>query len=119
MLLEEKEPSIRYRTLIELLSKPENDFEVIEAKEKVLRSKNFCRLFSRLDERGLFPHLSKHYGNFTTFTYLTALSELGLKKDDPHINEIVDWILTPGEDKREHFIQKPARKSISHIFIGI
>jgi len=105
-LLEDKEPSIRYRTLIELLDKPKNDFEVTEAKEKVLQSKNVCRLFSRLDERGLFPHLPKFYGNFTTFNYLAALSELGLEKDDPHINEIVDWILTPGEDKREYFIQK-------------
>ena len=68
-LLEEKEPSIRYRTLTELLSKPENDSEVIEAKEAVLQSKNVCRLFDRLDDRGLFPHIQKCYGNFTTFSY--------------------------------------------------
>lgn len=105
-LLEEKEPSVRYRTLTELLGKPETDPEVIEAKQAVLQSKNVCRLFDRLDERGLFPHISKYYGNFTTFNYLYALAELGLKKDDPHINEIVDWILTPGEDKHEHFMQK-------------
>ena len=34
------------------------------------------------------------------------LNALGLKKGDPHINEIVDWILIPGEDKHEHFMQK-------------
>lgn len=61
-LLEEKEPSIRYRTLTELLDKPETDPEVIEAKESVLQSKNVCRLFDRLDDRGLFPHIQKFYG---------------------------------------------------------
>lgn len=105
-LLEEKEPSVRYRTLTELLDKPETDPEVVEAKQAVLQSKNVCRLFDRLDERGVFPHISKYYGNFTTFNYLYALAELGLKKDDLHINELVDWILTPGEDKHEHFMQK-------------
>ena len=39
-LLEEKESSIRYRTLTELLDKPESDPEVIEAKEAVLKSED-------------------------------------------------------------------------------
>lgn len=105
-LLEEKEPSVRYRTLTELLDVPETDEQAIKSKEAVLRSKNVCRLFERLDERGVFPHISKYYGNFTTFSYLYALSELGLKKGDPHIDDIVNWILIPGEEKHEHFAQK-------------
>lgn len=105
-LLEEKEPSIRYRTLVELLDKPFNDTEVVSTKEGVLRSKNVTRLFSRLDENGLFPHKADYYGNFTTFNYLYALSELGLNSYDEHIKHIVDWILTPGSDKHEHFMQK-------------
>lgn len=105
-LLEEKEPSVKYRTLTELLGKTETDPEVSEAKVAVLQSKNVNRLFDRLDDRELFPHISKYYGNFTTFNYLYALAELGLKKGDPHIDDIVDWILIPGEDKHEHFVQK-------------
>lgn len=105
-LLEEKDPSIRYRTLVELLDKSYDEENVLKAKEEVINSKNVSRIFSKLDENHLFPHIPKYYGNFTTFNFLGALSEMGLKKDDVNINRIVDWILTPGEDKQEHFIQK-------------
>lgn len=114
-LLDPKEPSIRYRTLTELLDKPENDSEIIGAKEAVLQSKNVSRLFERLDERGLFPHISKYYGNFTTFSYLYALAELGLKKGDPHIDVLVDWILIPGDDKHEHFMQKEFQNEYAYL----
>ena len=105
-LLEEKNPSVRYRTMVELLDMREDSDEVIKAKKAVLQCKNVKSIFDKLDENGHFPHLPKYYGNFTTFSYLEALSELGLKKDDEHINKIVDWILTHGEDRYEHFMQK-------------
>lgn len=105
-LLDEKNPSVRYRTMVEFLDLPMDDVEVIKAKDAVLQSKNVKNILNKIDEKGHFPHLPKYYGNFTTFTFLEALSELGLKKDDKNINEIVDWILTPGVDKYEHFIQK-------------
>jgi len=105
-LLEKKEPSIRYRTLTELLAFPDDSGEVLSAKKAVAGCKNVERIFARTDERGLFPHRPEYYGNWTTFNYLTALAELGLTKDDPRIWTIVDWILTPGDDKHEHFLQK-------------
>ncbi len=105
-LLEEKEPSIRYRTLTELLGYPNNSNDVILAKEMVAKCKNVERIFARRNEHGLFPHKSEYYGNWTTFNYLTILAELGISNDDPRIWPIVDWILTPGDDKLEFFNQK-------------
>ena len=105
-LLEEKEPSIRYRTLTELLAYPDSSGEVVSAKKAVAACKNVERIFARADGRGLFPHKPEYYGNWTTFIYLTALAELGLTGEDPRVWPIVDWILTPGGDKLEHFVQK-------------
>ena len=105
-LLEEEEPSIRYRTLTELLDYPMDNEKVISAKKAVANCKNVERIFSRRNDKGIFPHKPEYYGNFTTFNYLTSLVELGITKDDGRIFPIVDWILTPGDEKREHFIQK-------------
>ncbi len=105
-LLEEKEPSIRYKTLIELLDYQKDSDDILAAKEKVSECKNVERIFSRTNDKGIFPHKPEYYGNFTTFNYLTALFELGITKDDSRIFPIVDWILTPGLDKPEHFVQK-------------
>lgn len=105
-LLDENEPSIRYKTLTELLDYPNDNQDVQSTKEKVANCKNVERIFSRRDERGLFPHKAEYYGNWTTFNHLTILAELGIAGDDPRICPIVDWILTPGEDKCEYFVQK-------------
>jgi hypothetical protein len=105
-LLEENEPSIRYKTLSELLDYSSDHEEIILAKEKVANCKNVERIFARRDEGGLFPHKPEYYGNWTTFNHLTILAELGIAGDDPRIWPIVDWILNPGDDKIEYFVQK-------------
>ena len=110
-LLENNEPSIRYRTLTELLDHSSESPEVLAAKEKVAACKNAARIFARRDERGLFPHKPEYYGNWTTFKYLTILAELGMSKDDERIAPIVDWILTPGDDKCEYFAQKDLERA--------
>ncbi|HBR31438.1 MAG TPA: hypothetical protein DD733_05090 [Clostridiales bacterium] len=105
-LLEDKEPSIRYRTLTEFLGYSSDNKEVIVAKGKIEHCKNVERIFLKRNEEGLFPHKPEYYGNWTTFNYLTILAELGLSGDDERIIPIIDWILTPGEEKQEYFVQK-------------
>ncbi len=105
-LLEEKETSIRYRTLTELPEYQSGNEEVVAAKVKAFDCENVKRIFSRTDEKGLFLHKPEYYGNWTTFCYLTALAELGITREDKRIEPIVDWLLTPGEGKLEHFVQK-------------
>jgi hypothetical protein len=105
-LLEDNYPSIKYLTMIELLSYDIDSPETRAVRKNIFEQKDVKQILSKLNEEGLFPHVPKFFGNFTTFNYLDALSELGLKKDDENINKIVDWILTPGEEKHEHFMQK-------------
>lgn len=114
-LMDPSDPCIRYRTMTELLDVPVDSMEAFLARREMLGSKNVTRLFDRLDHRGVFPHLPKYYGNYTTFRYLYALSELGLRKDDPHINKLVDWILYPSEEKREFFIQPEFRDEHAYL----
>lgn len=105
-LLEEAEPCVRYRTLTALLERPPTEEAVLHAKEQVSRCKNVQRILAKREPNGLFPHKPAYYGNWTTFTYLTILAELGLDGQDARIAPIVDWILTPGADKCEYFVQK-------------
>lgn len=85
---------------------PNDSNEVVSAKVNVINCKNVERIFSRTNNNGLFPHKPEFYGNWTTFNYLTSLVELGITKDDKRIWPIIDWVLTPGNDKIEHFVQK-------------
>jgi len=107
-LLEESEPSVRCRTLTELLDYPADSAEVVAAKAAVSKCKNVERIFARRDGRGVFPAKPEYFGNWTTFIYLGALAELGVTGDDPRVWPVVDWILTPGDDadKHEYFMQK-------------
>jgi hypothetical protein len=105
-LLEDNNASIKYRTMTELLNFNIHSPDTKSVREKIFEQKDVKQIYSKLNENGLFSHLPKFFGNFTTFNFLDALSELGFKKDDEHINQIVDWILTPGVDKHEHFMQK-------------
>lgn len=102
-LLEDENPSVKYRTLVELLGKPQNSDEVIKAKAGISSSKNVTNIFSKLDNNGLWPHKPKYYGGFTTFFFLGALAELGLNKDDPRIARVVNWMLSPDERGDTHF----------------
>ncbi len=114
-LLDPADPCIRYRTMTELLGVSPGSMEAFLARREMLASKNVTRLFARLDGRGVFPHVPKYYGNYTTFRYLYALSELGLRKDDPHINKLVDWILYPSEEKREIFLRPELRDEHAYL----
>jgi hypothetical protein len=114
-LLDPSDPCIRYRTMTELLDVPVDSMEAFLARREVLSSKAVTRLFDRLDHRGVFPHVPKYYGNYTTFRYLYALTDLGLRKDDPHINKLVDWILYPSAEKREFFVQESLRDEHAYL----
>jgi hypothetical protein len=92
-LLEDANPSVKYRTLTELLDRDRSDTEITNARKKILQSKEAEYIFSKLDKNGLWPHIPKNFGNYTTTYYLMALSELGLDKSDKRISRIVEWYL--------------------------
>lgn len=86
-LLEQKEPSIRYRTLVEILDMPQDADDVKAAYNKLLSSKKVDRILSKQNESGLWD--LKPYGTHTHLRYLTALAELGYRKS-PEIDNAVD-----------------------------
>lgn len=86
-LLEQKEPSIRYRTLVEILDMPQDDTDVKKAYQKLVSSKTVERILSKQNESGLWE--LKPYGVHTHLRYLTALAELGYNKS-PKTDNAVD-----------------------------
>lgn len=51
-LLEDAHPALKYRTLTELLEKPQNSGDVRSTYEKVLEQKEIQRIFDAMDENG-------------------------------------------------------------------
>jgi hypothetical protein len=104
-LLLSKNPSIGYRTMIELLDFPESDPTVIQSKANVLKSADVKKLFSLMHPDGYW--LQKHpkkniflgegveYGAFATTHYiLSYLAEMGLTKEHPLIAKAADRYLS-------------------------
>ena len=108
-LLEEDNPSVRYRTLTELLDKPPDDPEVVQAKKVIPSSGSVMNIFSRMHPDGywLWKNPTKgvlvgdgvEYGRFnTTHFCLAYLAELGLDKEHPQVYKATDRYLNLQQD---------------------
>ena len=75
-LLEPSDPSVRYRTLTELLGRPAEDSEVQEARGRLLEDQDVQRILSRLGPDGRWEHTTRNYSGFTTGYFLILLGEL-------------------------------------------
>jgi hypothetical protein len=95
-LLDPSDPSVRYRTLTELLDVPANNPEVIAARQNLAQSAAVIRLFERMHPKGYWlqtnPRTQKtvgdgaEYGSFaTTHFCLAYLAELGLDRTHPKV----------------------------------
>ncbi len=103
-LLEEDNPSVRYRTLTELLDENENSSAAIEAREGIKDSEAVKKIFSKFDDEGYWTYYDKRrdriFGKGTEyFDYLTThfnlafLSELGMTREDERIEPAVSRFL--------------------------
>jgi len=88
-LLEESEPSIRYRTLTELLGKKERDPEVREAKRKIGKVGWAAEILARRDPGGWWVREKSLYRPkyLSTNWNLLALSDLGATRAIPEVRE--------------------------------
>ena len=95
-LLEENDPSVRYRTLRELLDVPANDPQVKAARALIADSADAQRIFKKMHPDGYWQQKSStsrellgdgvEYGSFaTTHFVLSYLAELGFMVDDPRV----------------------------------
>jgi len=103
-LLEEGEPSVRYRTLTELLDKPAEDAQVAAAREAIPESAHAQRIFKKMHPDGYWLQKKSttreligdgvEYGSFaTTHFVLSYLSELGFTIADERVAKAADRYL--------------------------
>jgi hypothetical protein len=98
-LLEEENPSVRYRTLTELLDRDSDDPEAIQAKALIPSSKPVKRILSKMDPAGYWLHFDKRKGRgvwvgdgveyrdfVTTHFNLAFLAELGMDREDERVS---------------------------------
>ena len=103
-LLEPENPSLRYRTMVELLGKPSDDPEVIECKRQIAESVPVKDLLNKMHPDGYW--LQKYprtgmilgegvkYGNFGTTHYcLSYLAELGMDRTNAQVAKAAERYL--------------------------
>ena len=91
-LLQDSNPSVKVRTLTELLGRDETCLEAIQAKERIASSKTVCKVLAPIRPDGEWPRLgpsaiSPEMG----FSYL---GELGLDKTHPLVQAAVEVFLS-------------------------
>ena len=91
-LLEENQPSIRYRTLTELMHRPSSDPEVREARKKITEVGWAADILAERNPAGWWVRETNHYQPkyITTNWKLLVLSDLGLTRENPAIRESVE-----------------------------
>jgi hypothetical protein len=104
-LLEDKNPSVRYRTLRELLGAPEGAPEVREARARIPESRWAKRIFAKMHPDGYWLHRGKGAGvayamSSSTHFVLAFLAELGLDREDNRVAKAVERYLNlkPADD---------------------
>lgn len=98
-LLEEENPSVRYRTLTELLDIPADDLDVKHTKTHILQSKPIQRIFAKMHPDGYWLHRGKGAGieyamSSSTHFVLAYLAELGLDRQDERVARAVERYLS-------------------------
>lgn len=116
-LLEEKNPSIRYRTLTKLLNRKKDEDDVRKTKAAICESKPVQKIFSKMHPEGYWYVFDKRknrgagkgveYFDYTTTHYnLAFLVELGMDREDKRIDRAVNRYLElqkPDGDFHKHF----------------
>jgi len=108
-LLDDENPSLKYRVLTELLDQTESSQEVKEAKSLIKDSRAVTSIFEKMHPDGYWLQKNPRtkeitgdgvvYGAFaTTHFCLSYLSELGLTKDHPMVKKAAERYLNLMQD---------------------
>lgn len=91
-LLTSPEPWTRYRTLVDLLARPESDAEVITAHNEMIQHPNVRGLMAFALTWG--EHSLKRHNNASHSLYaISTLADFGLQADDPGMEAIIKKIM--------------------------
>ncbi len=97
-LLEENEPSVRYRTLTELLDVPPDDPQARQARAQIPDSKPVRKIFAKMHPDGYWLYQGKGagigYSASSTHFVLAFLAELGLDRQDERVARAVERYLS-------------------------
>jgi hypothetical protein len=101
-LLETSDPSVRYRTLTELLALPAQDAEVRRAYQAIPGSAPVQKIFAAMHPEGYWLHRGKGAGleyaaPHTTHFVLAYLAELDIHRADPRVANAVERYLALNE----------------------
>lgn len=97
-LLEAENPSVRYRTLTELLDVAADDPQVQQARAHIPNSKPIQKIFAKMHPDGYWLHRGKGAGieytmSSSTHFVLAYLAELGMDRQDERIARAVERYL--------------------------
>jgi hypothetical protein len=94
----EGEPWVRYRTLVDLLDKNENDKEVVKAKKEISEHPLIKKIFKKQNKDGywgvpqdIFTWWPK---KDTTFWLLQILADFGFTKEDKKIAKACEYVFS-------------------------
>ena len=98
-LLEPENPSVRYRTLTELLGAPQDDPSVHQARAAIVESKAVQKIFAKMHPDGYWLHRGLGAGvsyamSSSTHFVLAYLAELGLDRSDERVARAVERYLS-------------------------
>jgi hypothetical protein len=99
-LLEKENPSVRYLTLTKVLKRSENDPEVREAKEEIMKIGPIPKILAKQNEEGFWETAE----NFYTAKYkgtvwqLLVLAELNADKNDLRVKKACEFIVKYSQD---------------------
>jgi hypothetical protein len=108
-LLEEENPSVRYRTMVELLDRSEDDVEVKRTRERIATSEPVRILLEGMHPDGYWLQQNPRTGEIlgdgvdygaygTTHYMLSYLSELGMDRSNPQISRAAERYLDLQQD---------------------
>ncbi len=84
-------PWVKYKTQIDLLNKPENNPEILFSKKEMI---NHPKIQAILEELTNWPGpvIASHKSANQYFHKLSFIADIGIKKDEPHIKDIIKKI---------------------------
>jgi len=100
-LLEDDQPAVRYRTLLELVGLQEDDPDVVKSHSDIVKKGWAADILNRQRKGGYWESDSSLYRPKYTATNWMAiiLSDLGLTKDDPRIADTAELFLKSWMDE--------------------
>ncbi|PKL73854.1 MAG: nitrogen fixation protein NifH [Methanobacteriales archaeon HGW-Methanobacteriales-2] len=116
-LLEDDNPSVRYFTLLDILDKPQNDSQVIHARQNIMNNGVVPKILAKQESSGYWGVPENFYvrGKYKgTSWQLIILAELGADGNDERIKRACEFILEKSQDPQSGAFSYISHKKDGH-----